>query len=86
MTEKKDGNKRMLTVRQEKFTADGSADSTSHSLTLTSVIGLVINFSNTAFFLDFAAQPRSVNTLNEWQQKTIVCAVRAKLDSNEFHS
>ena len=32
MTERKNGNKRELTVRQEKFTADGSADSMSSHL------------------------------------------------------
>jgi len=38
VTERKDGNKRVLTLRQEKFTADGSADSMcSWSLTLLSV-------------------------------------------------
>ena len=32
MTERKDGTKRVLTLRQEKFTADGSADSMSRLL------------------------------------------------------
>jgi len=33
VTERKDGAKRVLTLRQEKFTADGSADSMSCLLT-----------------------------------------------------